>query len=161
MGVSFANAGVYAAAPWLAAFATGNVVAVLADKAIARGATVILIRKLVVGVGLLTFAGFLLLVREAHSPTSALVLVCAATGALGICWSGFAPNLLDIAPRHCAVLVGVSNTLATVPGVAGVAITGWLVDRTGTYSATFTLTAAVAILGALIYIIFGSAKRID
>jgi ACS family sodium-dependent inorganic phosphate cotransporter len=59
------------------------------------------------------------------------------------------------------VLVGVSNTLATVPGVAGVAITGWLVDRTGTYSATFTLTAAVAILGALIYITFGSAKRID
>jgi ACS family sodium-dependent inorganic phosphate cotransporter len=59
------------------------------------------------------------------------------------------------------VLVGVSNTLATIPGVAGVAITGWLVDRTGTYSATFTLTAAVAILGALIYIIFGSAKRID
>jgi MFS transporter, ACS family, solute carrier family 17 (sodium-dependent inorganic phosphate cotransporter), other len=161
MGVSFANAGVYAAAPWLAAFATGNVVAVLADKAIARGATVILIRKLVVGVGLLSFAVFLLLVREAHSATSALVLVCAATGALGICWSGFAPNLLDIAPRHCAVLVGVSNTLATVPGVAGVAITGWLVDRTGTYSATFTLTAAVAILGALIYIIFGSAKRID
>ena len=161
MGVSFANAGVYAAAPWLAAFATGNVVAVLADKAIARGASVVLIRKLIVCVGLLSFAGFLLLVREAHSPTSALVLVCAATGALGICWSGFAPNLLDIAPRHCAVLVGVSNTLATVPGVAGVAITGWLVDRTGTYSATFTLTAAVAILGALIYFIFGSAKRID
>jgi ACS family sodium-dependent inorganic phosphate cotransporter len=161
MGVSFANAGVYAAAPWLAAFATGNGVAVLADKAIARGAAVVFVRKLIMGVGLLSFAVFLLLVREAHSPTSALVLVCAATGALGICWSGFAPNLLDIAPRHCAVLVGVSNTLATVPGVAGVAITGWLVDRTGTYSATFTLTAAVAILGALIYIIFGSAKRID
>jgi ACS family sodium-dependent inorganic phosphate cotransporter len=161
MGVSFANAGVYAAAPWLAAFATGNVVAVLADRAIARGVTVVFVRKLIIGVGLLSFAAFLLLVREAHSPTSALVLVCAATGALGICWSGFAPNLLDIAPRHCAVLVGVSNTLATIPGVAGVAITGWLVDRTGTYSATFTLTAAVAIVGALVYITFGSAKRID
>jgi MFS transporter, ACS family, solute carrier family 17 (sodium-dependent inorganic phosphate cotransporter), other len=161
MGLSFANAGVYAAAPWLAAFAVGNVAAVLADKAIARGAPVVLIRKLIVGIGLLGFAGFLLLVREAHSPTSALVLVCAATGALGICWSGFAPNMLDIAPRHGAVLIGVSNTLATIPGVAGVAITGWLVDRTGTYSATFSLTAAVAILGALIYVIFGSAKRLD
>ena len=161
MGVSFANAGAYAAAPWLAAFAAGNGVAVLADKAIARGVSVVLIRKLIVGVGLLGFAGFLLLVREAHSPTSALFLVCAATGALGICWSGFAPNMLDIAPRHCAVLIGVSNTLATIPGVAGVAITGWLVDRTGTYSATFTLTAAVAILGALIYCIFGSAKHIE
>jgi MFS transporter, ACS family, solute carrier family 17 (sodium-dependent inorganic phosphate cotransporter), other len=161
MGLSFANAGAYAAAPWLAAFAVGNVVAVLADKAIARGVPVVLIRKLIVGIGLLGFAGFLLLVREAHSPTSALVLVCAATGALGMCWSGFAPNMLDIAPRHGAVLIGVSNTLATIPGVAGVAITGWLVDRTGTYSATFSLTAAVAILGALIYFIFGSAKRLD
>jgi len=53
------------------------------------------------------------------------------------------------------LLVGVSNTLATVPGVAGVAITA--VDRTGPYSATFTLTAAVVILGALIYLIYGSA----
>jgi len=53
------------------------------------------------------------------------------------------------------LLVGVSNTLATVPGVAGVAITA--VDRTGAYSATFTLTAAVVILGALIYLIYGSA----
>ena len=110
MGVSFANAGVYAAAPWLAAFATGNVVAVLADKAIARGAAVVFVRKLIIGVGLLSFAGFLLLVREAHSATSALVLVCAATGALGICWSGFAPNLPDIAPRHCAVLMTACRT---------------------------------------------------
>jgi ACS family sodium-dependent inorganic phosphate cotransporter len=69
--------------------------------------------------------------------------------------------MLDIAPRHCAVLIGVSNTMATIPGVAGVAITGWLLDRTGTYSATFLLTAAVAITGALVYFIFGSAKRID
>jgi ACS family sodium-dependent inorganic phosphate cotransporter len=119
MGLSFANAGVYAAAPWLAAFAAGNVVAVLADTAIARGAAVVLVRKLVVGVGLLGFAGFLLLVRDAHTATSALLLVGAATGALGICWSGFAPNMLDIAPRHCAMLIGVSNALATVPGVAG------------------------------------------
>ena len=69
--------------------------------------------------------------------------------------------MLDIAPRHGAVLIGVSNTLATIPGVAGVAITGWLLDRTGSYSATFLLTAAVAIAGALAFFIFGSARRVD
>ena len=62
---------------------------VLADKAIARGATVVFVRKLIIGVGLLSFAAFLLLVREAPAATSALVLVCAATGAPGICWLGF------------------------------------------------------------------------
>jgi MFS transporter, ACS family, solute carrier family 17 (sodium-dependent inorganic phosphate cotransporter), other len=161
MGLSFANAGTYSAAPWLAAFAAGNVVAVLADQAIQRGVAVVLVRKLTVGLGLRGFAGFLLLVREAQSATSALLLVCAATGALGICWSGFAPNMLDIAPRHCAVLIGVSNTLATIPGVAGVAITGWLLDRTGSYSAPFILTAAVAVTGALVYFCFASARHID
>jgi ACS family sodium-dependent inorganic phosphate cotransporter len=84
-----------------------------------------------------------------------------ATGALASCWSGFAPNMLDIAPRHGAVLIGVSNTLATIPGVAGVAITGWLLDRTGNYSTTFTLTAAIAVFGALVYFVFGSADQID
>jgi ACS family sodium-dependent inorganic phosphate cotransporter len=59
------------------------------------------------------------------------------------------------------VLIAVSNTLATIPGVAGVAVTGWLLDRTGSYSATFVLTAAIAITGALVYFIFGSARRID
>ena len=161
MGLSFTSAGLYAAAPWLAAFVVGNAVAVIADKAIAGGVALVLVRKLTVGVGLLSFACFLLLVRDAHSSTSALLLVCLATGSLGICWSGFAPNMLDIAPRHCAVLIGVSNTLATIPGVAGVAITGWLLDRTGSYSTTFTLTAAIAVLGALVYFVFGSAEQID
>ena len=161
MGLSFSNAGLYSAAPWLAAFLIGNLTAVLADKAIARGVSLILVRRLTVGLGLLGFATFLLLVRDVHSPTLALALVCAATGSLGIGWSGFAANMLDIAPRHGAVLIGVSNTLATIPGVAGVAITGWLLDRTGSYSATFLLTAAVAIAGALAFFIFGSARRVD
>lgn len=161
MGLSVGNTGLYSAAPWLAAFVTGNLVAVLADKAIARGVPVILVRKLVLCVGLLGFAGFLLLVRDVQTPALALTLVCAATGALGVGWSGFAANMLDIAPRHGAVLIGVSNTLATIPGVAGVAITGWLLDRTGSYSATFLLTAAIAIGGAIVYFTFGSARRVD
>jgi ACS family sodium-dependent inorganic phosphate cotransporter len=161
MGLSFAKTGLYSAAPWLAAFVIANLWAVLADKAIARGVAVIFVRRLTVGVGLLGLATFLVLVRNVHSPTLALILVSAATGAFGIGWSGFAANMLDIAPRHCAVLIGVSNTFATIPGVAGVVITGWLLDRTGSYAAPFVLTAAIAIAGALTFFIFGSAKRID
>lgn len=161
MGLSFTNAGLYSAAPWLAAFVIGNLWAIFADRAIARGVAVILVRRLTVGVGLLGLATFLWLVRHVQSPTHALALVCAATGAFGIGWSGFAANMLDIAPRHCAILIGVSNTLATIPGVAGVAITGWLLDKTGSYSVPFVLTAAVAIAGALIFFIFGRARRID
>jgi ACS family sodium-dependent inorganic phosphate cotransporter len=75
--------------------------------------------------------------------------------------AGFLPNWLDIAPRHSAVLVGISNTIATIPGIAGVAITGWLVDTTGTYSSAFVLTAAVSVGGAMFYLLFGSGRPLD
>lgn len=161
LGLSFGTAGLYSAAPWLAAFVVGNLAALLADQAIARGVAVIIVRRVAVGTGLLGFATCMLLVREVHAPTAALALVCAATGALSLGWPGFAANMLDIAPRHAAVLIGVSNTWATIPGVVGVAITGWLLDRTGGYSATFLLTASVAIAGALVYLIFARGQPID
>ncbi len=65
--------------------------------------------------------------------------------------SGFAAGILDIAPRHGAVLFGFSNTFAAIPGIVGVTATGWLVDWTGTYSAAFMLTAAISLVSALTF----------
>jgi ACS family sodium-dependent inorganic phosphate cotransporter len=76
-----------------------------------------------------------------------------------MCCAGYAVNGFDIAPRYADVLFGISNTFATVPGIIGVAVTGWLVDRTGAYSAPFVVTAAVAVAGALVFLRFGSGRR--
>jgi ACS family sodium-dependent inorganic phosphate cotransporter len=159
-GVSIANAGLFAAAPWLVMFAATNLAAIVADRMIVRGMPVTTTRKLMQCVGLLLSAAFLLLIREAHSPASALVLLCAATGALGCTWSGFSPGFLDVTPRHAAVLFGFSNTFATIPGIVGVAATGWLVDVTGTYSAAFVLTAMVSAAGALVFGLLFDARPI-
>jgi ACS family sodium-dependent inorganic phosphate cotransporter len=161
LGLGMSNASLFAAAPWLANFVTANLTALAADRAIASGVPATLVRRLTIGVALAGIAIFLMLARDIHSPTMALTLVCAATGCLGIGMAGFAPNWLDVAPRHSAVLVGISNTIATIPGIAGVAITGWLIDTTGTYSSTFLLTAAVCVGGALFYLVFGSARPIE
>jgi ACS family sodium-dependent inorganic phosphate cotransporter len=150
-GLSIANAGIFSAAPWLVMFVVGNLAAWATDRMILHGVRVAVTRKVMQCGGLLVSAGFLLLLREVHSPALALSLLCAATGALGCTWSGFAPSFLDVAPRHGALLYGFSNTFATIPGVIGVAVTGWLVDVTGTYSAAFLLAAAVSVLGALVF----------
>ena len=130
-------------------FAATNLAAVVSDRMIKSGAYLTTTRKLMACGGLVVSAAFLLVIREAHSPAVALVLLCAATGALGCTWSGFPPSFLDVAPRHSALLFGFSNTFATIPGIVGVAATGWLVDVTGTYSAAFVLTAIVSAVGAL------------
>jgi MFS transporter, ACS family, solute carrier family 17 (sodium-dependent inorganic phosphate cotransporter), other len=161
MGLNYTNAGIYSAAPWLSALIVSNTAATLADRAIVRGVSILKVRRIVMGISLLGAAACLMLVRTAETPVQALILVCAAASAVGVGWSGFAPNLLDIAPRHGAILISFSNTFATIPGIAGVWITGWLLDRTGSYSATFLLTAGIATAGAVFYFLFASAKRVD
>ena len=158
--LSIASAGIFSAAPWLAMFIASNVAAVLTDRMILRGVSVSTTRKVMECGGLLISAGFLLLLREVHTPAIALALLCVATAALGMTWSGFAPSFLDVAPRHGALLYGFSNTFATIPGIIGVKVTGWLLDVTGTYSAPFLLAAAVAGLGAVVFALFFEAREL-
>ena len=159
-GLSIANAGFFSAAPWLAMALASNAAAALSDRMILRGVSVSTTRKVMECGGLLVSAGFLLLLREVHTPATALALLCAAAAALGLTWAGFAPSFLDVAPRHGALLYGYSNTFATIPGIIGVAVTGWLVDVTGTYSTAFLLAAAVAGLGAVVFALFFEAREL-
>lgn len=157
-GLTIANAGLFSAAPWLAMFAVTNIAAPVADAMIGRGTSITTVRKVMQCTALVGSAGFLLATRGVHSPMLALALLCGATGMLGCAWSGYAPNSLDMAPRHASLLFGFSNTVATIPGIVGVAITGWLVDVTGTYNSAFVLTAAVSGVGALAYALFFDAR---
>ncbi len=158
LGLGIANVGLFSAAPWLAMFLVASGAAAASDRLIARGVGVTSVRKTMQCMGLIGPALFLFAAREVHSAGSALALMCCATGALGCTWSGYAPNGLDIAPRHASLIYGFSNTFATIPGIVGVAVTGWLVDVTGTYSAAFVLTAAVSVLGAAIYAFLFDAR---
>ncbi|MEO8451203.1 MAG: ACS family MFS transporter [Gemmatimonadota bacterium] len=159
-GISLASAGLYSAAPWLTSFVMQNVCGSMADRMLRRGVNPTLVRKGMQTIGLLGSAAFLLLLRDVGSVTTAVVLMCCATGTLAFCIGGFAPNSFDIAPGYADVIWGISNTFATLPGVVGVAVTGWLVDRTGSYSTPFLVTAAVSAVGALVYLGFGSGKRL-
>ena len=159
-GLSIANAGLFSAAPWLTMFAFSNLSASVSDRMIARGADLTSTRKLMQSVSLIGSALVLLLMPYAHSASAALAMLCIAMGALGCTNAAFAPAMLDVAPRYGAVLYGFSNTFATIPGIIGVAAMGWLVDRTGTYTAGFVLTAAVSVLGALTFGLLFNARRI-
>lgn len=159
--LSIAHAGLFSAAPWLSMFIAANVSGSFADRIIRRGVSVTTTRKLMQCIALLGSAALLLALREAHTPTSALVLLCGATAALSCGWSGQQPAYLDVAPQHSAVLLGVGNAIATVPGIVGVALTGWLVDVTGTYSAAFVLTAIVSVCGALVFALYFDAHPLD
>jgi MFS transporter, ACS family, solute carrier family 17 (sodium-dependent inorganic phosphate cotransporter), other len=159
-GVSIAYSGLFSAAPWLTMFALSNVAGSVADWMIQCGVSVTTTRKLMQCGALLVTAALLLALNEVHSPGAALALLCGAAGALACTSAGHMPAFLDVAPRHGAVLYGFGNTFAQLPGIVGVAVTGWLVDITGTYSAAFVLTAIVSAVAALVFGLLFDARPI-
>jgi ACS family sodium-dependent inorganic phosphate cotransporter len=158
--MSIAGSGLFAIGPWLCQFAMGNASAHIADRMIARGWSVTHVRKIMQCTGLGSGAVFLMLASQATTPGFALFTLCGALGFGALCWAGFASNHLDIAPRHADVLWSISNTAGTLPGIIGVAATGLLLDLTGGYTATFLVAAGINVAGALVWLIWGTGKRI-
>ncbi|WOH38857.1 MFS transporter [Thalassotalea fonticola] len=159
-GFSITQAGLSSAAPWLTMIIMMNVAGVVSDKLIKSGKSAGFTRKLVQSLGLLGSALFLFLVLFVSEPIMAVLYTCGALGALSFCYSGYTVNPMDIAPKHSESLFGVVNTAATLPGILAVAITGWLVDITSSYHSAFILAAGLSISGALIFIIYGTGKKI-
>jgi len=55
--------------------------------------------------------------------------------------------------------MGISNSIATIPGIVGVAIAGFIVQATGSFSAVFVLIAAVYAIGLCGYVRWASGDR--
>ena len=159
-GLSITGAGLYSAAPWLSMFLMMNVGGWLADRMLRGGVNTTLVRKIMQTVGLAGGAAFLFLLRDVESANVAVLLLCAALGFSSFTVSGFGPNHLDIAPRYAGLLLGITNTVATIPGVVGVALTGWLVDTTGSYNSVFLMVASVNLVGVVIWLLFASGRKL-
>ena len=159
-GVSLASAGLLSAAPWLVSFVVVNAAGTWADRMMERGRSATFVRKLLIGAGSLGASSFLLLLPQVGAVTAGVLLMCGVSGMLAVCQAGFAPNSFDVAPRYADVIWGISNTFATIPGIVGVAVTGWLVDQTGNYDAPFLLAAGLVLAAAAVYLALGSGKRL-
>lgn len=154
--MSIGAAGIWSAGPWMAMFLMMYAGAAVTEWVIRRTGSVATARKLMQAIGLLGSGALLLSVQALPlSPAIVLTVLCTATGLLGLGWTGFSANYLDIAPRHSAMLFAVGNTFGTIPGVVGVTITGWLIDVTGTYTAAFALAAGISVVATLAFVVFG------
>ena len=73
---------------------------------------------------------------------------------------GYAVNHLDVAPRYAGTLMGLSNTAGTVPGIVGVAVSGFILAWTESWLLVFQAAAAVYLFGMVFYLRFASGDRL-
>jgi MFS transporter, ACS family, glucarate transporter len=93
------------------------------------------------------------------SVAKALLLALALASAdlaLGACWA--VP--IDIAPDHAGVITGFMNTLGNLGGLVGPLVVGIAVDRWGSWTFPFYVTAAVYACGALAWLAIDPTRRL-
>jgi ACS family sodium-dependent inorganic phosphate cotransporter len=151
--------GTFAVIPYVAAFAMQNLSGWMADGLHRRGLGLSAVRKLMQGAAF-TIGGLPLLALPAiHTPQAAIALATLSLAGTGMGTGGFATNHLDIAPRYAGILMGLSNTFATLPGIIGVAATGFVLEKTDSFAAIFYLIAAVYAAGLVAYVTLASGER--
>ena len=160
LGISLRSVWIYVAPPWIASFVVGNLVGVLADRLIAKGWTVTRVRRFMQFIGSGSPAIGLIVLANVKDAKTAVILLTVSLGLSSFSFAGFASNHLDVAPRHAGILFGISNTFATIPGIIGVGLTGYLVDVTGTFASAFYLTAGMYILGLIVWQLFSTGEKI-
>ncbi len=67
---------------------------------------------------------------------------------------------MEVAPRYSGSVTGLVGTLGNLPGIIAIPMIGWLVDTTGSYSAGFVLAAAVNVVGTVVWLAFGNARKV-
>lgn len=116
------------------------------------------VRKAFTVVGMIGPAGFLVAAGYTGCNYILAVTFLTISSSLGgVSASGFNINHLDIAPSFAGILLGITNTFATIPGMVGPVIASQLTksNTIEEWQMVFYIAAAINLLGASVYTLLG------
>lgn len=159
LGVDFADVGLVTMIPAFFSFLALNLGGWLADNLIRRGLNKTWVRKTMQSVGFGGFAAVLAVVGYVESVPLAIALMSLGNIFGGAMAGGFGVNHLDIAPKGAGVIMGLSNTAGTIPGIVGVYISGMILEATGSWALVFQTASGVLLFGLVFYLLFASTEK--
>lgn len=146
--------------PWLLKLICTNFAGWVGDNMLKAGYPPGLTRKLLETIAIIGSVAFLICLSHVTSYSAALFCVTGSMMSLGFHNSGIMCNPHDIAPKYAGSVFGFMNMGAAIPGFVGVYVTGYILDTTGSWAAIFNSTSVVMLFGWIIFIVFGSGKKI-
>lgn len=159
LGFSIQQNGLLSALPYLGcaivAVLSGQVADYLRESCLYP---TILVRKVFSIIGMIGPAAFLVAVGYTGCNYVLAVGFLTVSSSLGgVSASGFNINHLDIAPSYAGILLGITNTFATIPGMVGPVIARDLTKHNTIeeWQTVFYIAAAINLFGALFFSAFG------
>jgi len=152
--------GVISMAPYAVDTVGAIVSGYLSDLAIIKGVSRKAVRKFNTAEPMLATSAFLACLCFPITPEIFIVLLLIYHVCYSINNAGISVNPLDLAPRHSGILMSILNTIGNIPGVVGTILAGFILQSTGSWTSIWLIACGLNVIGAVVYLIWGSADVI-
>jgi sugar phosphate permease len=153
-GLSIAHTGWLAALPYIGATMGMQASGWLADRRIARGKPAARVHLHIIIAGMLLSSAATLLVSHISTITGAMATIIGALFCLHFAGTAGWGYAQAIAPRPIvATVCSIQNFGSQMVGALAPFLTGWILDRTHSFTAAFVLCGAMSASGALCYVV--------
>lgn len=163
LGLSLKQSGSLFALPYVCAMLLDNAAAWFADNVLLRmfNFSVRTTRKTMQAVAMLVPMACFACLIWTSDPHIALFFLCAAVSFGSISHSGYSANIIDIAPQLAGPLMGIVNTVGTVPGVLANWLTGYILSRPDCgWAHVFSVTLVVYAFGLVAFLCFAQGHEL-
>ncbi|KAK2524055.1 Slc17a5 [Columba guinea] len=146
---------------WLCIILSGQIADYLREK---QNFSTVCVRKCFTLIGMIGPAVFLVaagFIGCNYALAVAFVTISTTLG--GFCTSGYSINHLDIAPSYAGILLGITNSFATIPGMVGPVIAKNLTHNNTVeeWQTVFYIAASINLFGAIFFALFASGEVQD
>ena len=154
--------GVITSLPYIAIFLTTIISALVADTLTKQCCSTTTIRKVYYISGMCFSSGALILISFLGCDIILIVcILCFAVGSIGIAQNGCLVNNVDIAPNYAGILMGISNSIGSIPGIVSPMLTGSIINNSSTvdtWRTVFYIATGFSAFGSTFFAIFGQGK---
>eukprot|EP01111_Echinosteliopsis_oligospora_P011203 TRINITY_DN3636_c1_g1_i1.p1 TRINITY_DN3636_c1_g1~~TRINITY_DN3636_c1_g1_i1.p1 ORF type:complete len:533 (+),score=108.70 TRINITY_DN3636_c1_g1_i1:62-1660(+) len=155
------SAGYLSILPYVGSFTITSIGGVLADYLTVRHVNLTLIRVGFGVTGQVVPAILLVLLSFSKEVVPSITYMTLALAVNGLVNSSYPANCIDIAPHHAGMVLGISNTFGTIPGIVAVYLTGWMLQTYhNNWALVFCLAAIIYVCSAIFVAIFTTTRRL-
>ncbi|XP_015696493.1 probable anion transporter 5, chloroplastic isoform X2 [Oryza brachyantha] len=147
--------------PPLGSMIITSIAATFADNLISNGVDTTKVRKICQTIAFLSPATFMMLssVDLGLPPWEIVLFLTSGLALSSFALSGLYCTHQDISREYASILLGITNTVGAVPGIVGVALTGYLLDTTHSWSISLFAPSIIFYLtGTIVWLAFASSE---
>ena len=160
LGVNLTNASLFTLLPPLGSGLVASAVGPLADNLLEKGWEVSRVRKTAQTIAFLGPATAMVAAAAVDDPRLTVGFLTCGLSLASFSYAGLYCNHQDMSPRYSSILLGMTNTVGAFPGVIGVPLTGYLLEKTDNWEVSMFLPAVFFyVTGVAVFTKWGSAEK--